>query len=243
MYRCPGVLQRSSFTTRKGVNKTLLIVRRCPTKFSIFATTCSNMHMHNDICLTSAGRFPIKWARRQSITVEEECVFFFFFFFCMPREISKETLIDIFTWTVEEIQFYTVFSLSACPKARADSVLGVELERVPTSVCKFNLAFESTIDICDWSTTSACVHQLLWRSENDSKHFWGEIWLCKHRSAKSFFFFFFFCCRSHNELGPNPLPPIWKFFRLSATCEILRWPLTEVWTVNILHHAVDVVTH
>ena len=39
-------------------------------------------------------------------------------------------------------------------------------------------------------------------------------------------FFFFFYCRSHNESGPNPLPPIWKFFRLSAMCELLRWPLT-----------------
>ena len=40
-----------------------------------------------------------------------------------------------------------------------------------------------------------------------------------------FFFFFFFFCRSHNESGLNPLPPIWKFFRLSAMCELLRWPL------------------
>ena len=40
-----------------------------------------------------------------------------------------------------------------------------------------------------------------------------------------FFFFFFFYCRSHNESGPNPLPPKWKFFRLSAMCELLRWPL------------------
>ena len=58
-----------------------------------------------------------------------------------------------------------------------------------------------------------------------------EIWLCEHRRAAHwrscfFLFFFFFYCRSHNETGPNPLPPIWKFFRLSATCEILRWPLT-----------------
>ena len=45
--------------------------------------------------------------------------------------------------------------------------------------------------------------------------------------AETFFLFgltSFFYCRSHNESGSNPLPPIWKFFRLFAMCEILRWP-------------------
>ena len=36
---------------------------------------------------------------------------------------------------------------------------------------------------------------------------------------------FFFDCPSHNESGPNPLPAIWKFSRLSTMCELLRWPL------------------
>ena len=84
-----------------------------------------------------------------------------------------------------------------------------------------------------------------------------EIWLCKHR--RLFFFFLrrrwrkegeekrenelrnwdkeiFFCCRSHNEPGPNPLPPIWKFFRLSAMCEILRWPLRDIGKVFLRIH-------
>ena len=86
----------------------------------------------------------------------------------------------------------------------------------------FNLAFKSTIDIC--------VHQPPWRLGNDSQHLFGD-WTLRVPPAALLigaFFFFFFYCRSHNESGPNPLPPIWKFFRLSAVCELLRWPLTVV---------------
>ena len=62
--------------------------------------------------------------------------------------------------------------------------------------------------------------------------YWRFALICKRRSAigrrsRFFFsFFFFLYCRSHKESGPNPLPPIWKFFRLSALCELLRWPLS-----------------
>ena len=65
--------------------------------------------------------------------------------------------------------------------------------------------------------------------------YWRFALICKRRSAigrrsRFFVFFsfsFFLYCRSHNESGPNPLPPIWKFFRLSAMCELLRWPLSS----------------
>ena len=46
-------------------------------------------------------------------------------------------------------------------------------------------------------------------------------------------FFFFKYCRSHNESSPNPLPPIWKFFRLSAMCELLRWPLRPLFFISL----------
>ena len=56
--------------------------------------------------------------------------------------------------------------------------------------------------------------------------------------AIALFFLFFFCCycRSHNESGPNPLPPIWKFFRLSAMCELLKWPLRIFETLHFAHN-------
>ena len=106
-------------------------------------------------------------------------------------------------------------------------LLGVEVERV---LAPSILAFESAIDICR-STASACVHLPPWRSSNE--HFFRDLTLCvwaPRRAAhwRSRIFFFFFYCRSHNETGPNPLPPIWKFFRLSATCELLRWPLRSL---------------
>ena len=51
--------------------------------------------------------------------------------------------------------------------------------------------------------------------------------ICKGHSALGWgLCLFFFHCRSHNESGLNPLPSIWKFFRLSAMCELLRRPLT-----------------
>ena len=51
----------------------------------------------------------------------------------------------------------------------------------------------------------------------------ATLYFCKQRSTTAFFsFFFFFCCRSHNKSGPNPLPSIWKFFRLFTVCEISR---------------------
>ena len=48
---------------------------------------------------------------------------------------------------------------------------------------------------------------------------------CSKADGQAFSFLFFYR-RLHNETGSNPLP-IWKFFRLSATCEILWWPLTS----------------
>ena len=54
------------------------------------------------------------------------------------------------------------------------------------------------------------------------------LFFCMLKSGWSgLFFSFFFYRRLHNETGSNPLP-IWKFFRLSATCEILWWPLTSL---------------
>ena len=73
------------------------------------------------------------------------------------------------------------------------------------------------------------------RSRNDLQHFIGDLLLSASAAVRLVdgrafcLFFFFFYCRSHNESGPNPLPPIWKFFRLSAMCELLRWPLTHDW--------------
>ena len=76
------------------------------------------------------------------------------------------------------------------------------------------------------------------RSRNDLQHFIGDLLLSASAAVRLvdghafcpffFYFFFYFYCRSHNESGPNPLPPIWKFFRLSAMCELLRWPLKNV---------------
>ena len=71
------------------------------------------------------------------------------------------------------------------------------------------------------------------RSRNDFQHFIGDMLLSASAAVRLvdgralffLFLFLFFYCRSHNESGPNPLPPIWKFFRLSAMCELLRWPL------------------
>ena len=145
--------------------------------------------------LCMQGRFPggsasiVKWARRQSRTVEE--------------------------------YDFTFFSFSACLKAGG----WCRSTRYWTGASPTS-AFKSAIDICDWSTTFACVHPLPWRSDNDSQHVFWRFDPASSAARLLFLFFFFFHCRSHNESGSNPLPPIWKFFRLSAMCEILRWPLT-----------------
>ena len=128
--------------------------------------------------------------------------------------MSKETISNGRSVEEYDFSFFFLF-LQAQKRAGGVDLLGVELERVPTN------AFKSAIDICDWSTTFACVHPLPWRSDNDSQQFFWRF-----DPASSAARLRFFPCRSHNESGSNPLPPIWKFFRLSAMCEILRWSLT-----------------
>ena len=100
-----------------------------------------------------------------------------------------------------------------------------------------NSRTKKPIDICDESIAAACMHL--------PPFLLGLVWdramtcdtlleICSYlqapqrdRSTVALSFFFFFYCRSHNESGPNPLPPIWKFFRLSAMCGLLRWPVTN----------------
>ena len=147
--------------------------------------------------LCMQGRFPggstpiVKWARRQSQTVEEYDFQFFF------------------------------LSFSACLKVgrwHACDLLGVELEPVPTS------AFKSAIDICDWSTTFACVRPLPWRSDNDSQHFF---WRFDPRSPAArlrFFFFFFFSLSIAQRFGLKPPPSHMKV--LSFVRDVWNFEMT-----------------
>ena len=59
-FNSPGLLQRSSLTTHKGVHRTLVIDRkyRFPMKSSFFITSCSN----NAVCLTHAGTLPWRFS-------------------------------------------------------------------------------------------------------------------------------------------------------------------------------------
>ena len=79
--------------THKGVHKTLVIVRRCPIKYPSSLQPAPTWTCFNVASLAHAhmqGRFPggsesiVKWARRQSRTVEEYD-FYPFFCFCMPK--------------------------------------------------------------------------------------------------------------------------------------------------------------
>ena len=175
----PDLLQRSSFTTRKGVHQTLVIDRRCPfpMKSSFFETTCSN----NVVCLTHAGALPWRLSvhcektRRQSRTVEEKYDFCSFSLFLHAQKLMA----------------------------------GVDLPDVETgaSASAFNLAFKSAIDICRL-TDSVCVHLPPSRSGSDPEHFF-EIRCCKHRRAAHWWsrFFFFFLLSISQRNGSNPPTP------------------------------------
>ena len=70
-------------------------------------------------------------------------------------------------------------------------------------------------DISDGSAPPAFFAWTCLRSRNDFQHFIGDLLLSASAAVRlvdgralSFLFLFFFYCRSHNESGPNPLPPI-----------------------------------
>ena len=108
--------------------------------------------------------------------------------------------------------FFLLFSFSACPKAGGRCRSTRYRSRSNRTEC---LPVPSS---SMWNSKAQST------SENDSQRYWHLTLQAPEHFCV--FFFFFFCCRSHNESGPIPLPAIWKFFRLSAMCEILRWPLT-----------------
>ena len=129
------------------------------------------------------------------------------------------------------------FSFSACPKAGGrcrstwcrTGVSAYQRLHVP-----LNLAFESTIDICDSDLEiGKRLVTLLFFLRFDS---------ASTAARMRIFFFFFAVDRTTNRVQPPapPPPPMWKFFRLSATCEILRWLITLVrfshfFYLNALH--------
>ena len=94
------------------------------------------------------------------------------------------------------------FSFSACPKAggrcRATccrtGVSAYQRLHVP-----LNLAFESTIDICDSDLE-------IWKRLL-TLFFFFEIWLCKHRGANAYFLFFFFAVDRTTNRVQTPSPP------------------------------------
>ena len=188
---------------------------------SFFPTTCPN----NVVCLTQGcfpgGSAPIaKWTRRQSRTVEQKYDFYFFSFSARSK---------VGSWCSS-----TVSNWSEC------------LPLPSTWPSKAN-QFMRWIDCSRMHAPSAFFAWTCLRSRNDLRHF-ILLEICSYLQAPQrdqlmvaffFFFFFFFYCRSHNESGPNPLPPIWKFFRLSAMCELLRWPLIAMLDVPPLLLHVD----
>ena len=153
--------------------------------------------------LPMQGRFPggsasiVKWARRQSRTVEEYDFYFFFFSFSACENQAGGVGNSVSNW-------------SECLPAPSKAHLTSAIDRPRSHVCTHCLG--------DRRITT--------------RNTFLEIWPCKLRSLSAFIIIIiiiiFFYRRSHNELGSNPLPPIWKFFRLSAMCEILRWPLKPI---------------
>ena len=79
---------------------------------------------------------------------------------------------------------------------------------------------QSIIDICRL-TASACVHLSLSESGNGPEHFFRGLTLWALLTTKGLFFFNV----DRTMTRVQTPPPIWKFFHLSATCDILRWPL------------------
>ena len=173
-----------------------------------FPTTCPN----NVVCLIQ-GRFPecsasiAKWTRRQSPTVEEKCDSYFFPLLLLHctlkgRRVERVAVIAYLapsTWASKAIISQSISAMDphACT-SRLLILLGLDRDRVMTT--------------CSDSFSSLLL---------------SESAAARSVDSRAFFFFFFFYCRSHNESGPNPLPPIWKFFRLSAMCELLRWSLSS----------------
>ena len=131
------------------------------------ARTCTCI-MPSVLCVQ--GRFSggsasiVKWARRQSQTVEEEYEFyvFFFLFLFLHADIAQKR-----------------------PAGVDIPILSVELERVPTSAFKSNKAQSTSAND---RRLRACTRWLPWRSENDSQHSWDMTL----QAPPPYWFFFFF---------------------------------------------------
>ena len=200
--RCTSKIVRS-FTIHKGVYETLVIVRRYWWMHSFFATTCSNMYMNN-VC--RAGTFP--WG------------------FSVYCEMSKKTNSN----SQKRIQFLCMlfFSFSTCSKAGgwpySVSNWSECLSAPSSSTWPSKAQSTSAIDRPRLHVCTDCL--------GDRKSARNPFWRFDLQALqRECVFFFFFCCRLHNKSGPNP-SPIWKFFRLSAMCEILRWPL-NLWSFGV----------
>ena len=225
----PSVLQKKkTLKSKDHFSRLAKVFTKGRWIFSFFATTCSNMYMYNAImsCACRDASLEVQrplWneqrdnLKQSKKNTSSTCSFLFLF---LHADIAQKR-----------------------PAGVDIPILSVELERVPTSA--FN-SYKAQSTSANDRRLHARTRWLPWRSENDSQHF-RDMTLQAPPPFFYFNFFFwgdeerkarkrgrtswesgtrrFFCCRSHNESGPNPLPPIWKFFRLSAMCEILRWPL------------------
>ena len=188
---------------------------RC-TSSSFFPTTCPNgvvcvMQTHFPGCSASI----VKWTRRQPQRKKRILLVYFFCCCCFSARSKRAASVDLQCWT----------GGSACH----------------CLFSAFNLAFKSqSIFAMDRLQLHACTSRLFAStcssSCNDLRHFPGDLLWSAIAAARwvagracfffFFFFFFFFLLSIAQRIGSKPLPPIWKFFRLSAMCEYLRWPLT-----------------
>ena len=121
---------------------------------------------------------------------------------------------------LEQLNKNTISTFFPFPHGQKQAA-GVVLKcRTGVSACHcLQPGFQKPINICDesidWSRMHAPSAFFAWtclRSRNDLRPFIGHLLLSASAAARSVdgrtFFFFFFYCRSHNESGPNPLPPI-----------------------------------
>ena len=150
------------------------------------------------------GRFPggsasiVKWAKRQSQTVEEEYEFYVFFFvsFSACRHCSKAAGRCRYTDTRGRWKknctnshkkrfFFVAVGANFFFNAPFPAILSVELERVPTSA--FN-SYKAQSTSANDRRLHARTRWLPWRSENDSQHF-RDMTL---QAPPPFFYFNFF---------------------------------------------------
>ena len=144
----PDLLQRSSFTTHKGIHQTLVIDRKVPVSNEILVLRnnllkqCSLSHA----CRGASLEVKFIAKKKQGDNLGQS---------------KKNTILPFFLF-------------SACSKA--DGRCRFTRCRTGASASTFNQAFKSAINICR-STASVCVHLLPSRSGSDPEHLFRDLML------------------------------------------------------------------